>query len=119
MLSPTQRKLAENLGIKVDAKVPKLIPNLKDKKNYITHYKNLQLYVRLGLKLTKIRKIARFHQSRWLEPYMKFNCDMRRDAASAVDRTNFKFLNNSCFGRFLLNKFKQIDVKLARNLAVK
>ncbi|GBN84613.1 hypothetical protein AVEN_189046-1 [Araneus ventricosus] len=28
----------------------KLVPNLKDKKNYITHYKNLQFYLKHGLK---------------------------------------------------------------------
>ena len=31
----------------------KLIPNLGDKTKYVLHYKNLQLYFSLGMKLTK------------------------------------------------------------------
>ncbi len=35
-------------------KVEKLVPNLKDKKKYVLHHENLKLYLRLGLRLTKI-----------------------------------------------------------------
>ena len=31
----------------------KLIPNLGNKTNYVVHYKNLQLYLFLGMKLAK------------------------------------------------------------------
>ena len=34
----------------------KLIPNLGNKTNYVVHYRNLQLNLSLGMKLTKIRK---------------------------------------------------------------
>ena len=33
--------------------VKKLVPNFFDKGVYVLHYENLQLYVRLGLKLKK------------------------------------------------------------------
>jgi hypothetical protein len=39
-----------------------LIPTLKDKKNYVVHYRNLQLYIELGMKITKIHRILGFHQ---------------------------------------------------------
>ena len=38
--------------IRVDG-VKKLIPNLKDKVKYVVHYKNLQYYLSLGMKLVK------------------------------------------------------------------
>ena len=31
----------------------KLVPNLSDKAKYVLHYENLELYLRLGLKLRK------------------------------------------------------------------
>ena len=34
--------------------VPKLIPNLGDKKKYILHYENLKQYLSSGLRLTNI-----------------------------------------------------------------
>ena len=38
----------------------KLIPNLDSKNKYIVHYKNLQLYLPLEMKLTKIHKVLNF-----------------------------------------------------------
>ena len=34
-----------------------LVPNLGDKTNYVLHYRNLQLYLSLRMKLTKIHKV--------------------------------------------------------------
>ena len=48
--------------------VEKLIPNLRDKERYVLHYRNLQLYLSLGLKLKKIHRALEFSQSNWLEP---------------------------------------------------
>ncbi|GBO12764.1 hypothetical protein AVEN_231859-1 [Araneus ventricosus] len=45
-------------GIKLPS--TKLVPNLKDKKNYITYYKNLQFYSKYGLKFEKVHKILKF-----------------------------------------------------------
>ena len=33
--------------------IKKLVPNFFEKQNYVLHYDNLQLYLRLGLKLKK------------------------------------------------------------------
>ena len=52
MLSDYCKKVSDNYGIKVGY-VKKLVPNLGDKTNYIVRYKYLQLYLSLGMKLTK------------------------------------------------------------------
>ena len=53
MLSDYCKKITGKYGVKV-GDVKKLIPNLGDKTNYLVHYRNLQLYLSLGIKLTKI-----------------------------------------------------------------
>ena len=53
MLSEYCRKIADKNQIKVGS-VKKLIPNLGNKTKYVLHYKNLHLYLSLGMKLTKI-----------------------------------------------------------------
>ena len=52
MLSGYCKKIADDYKIKV-GDVMKLIPNLGGKTNYVLHYKNLRLYLYLGMKLTK------------------------------------------------------------------
>lgn len=70
-LSPYSKQLWEKLnGEKTSRiKTKKLIPSLKDKKNYVVHYRNLQLYVELGMKVSKIHRILGFHQQAWLKTY--------------------------------------------------
>ena len=48
------KKIADKYRIKV-GDVIKLAPNLGDKTNYAVHYRNLQLYLSLEMKLTKIQ----------------------------------------------------------------
>ena len=61
MLSNYCKKIADKYEIKV-GDVKQLIPNLGDKTNYVVHYRNLQLYFPLGMKLTKIHKVLKFKQ---------------------------------------------------------
>ena len=52
MLSTYFKKVAEKYNISIGL-VSKLIPTLRDKKEYVLHYRNLQLYLDLGLKINK------------------------------------------------------------------
>ena len=54
ILSKYCKKIAEKYEIKV-GDVKKLIPSLGNKTNYVVHYRNLQLYLSLGMKLKFIR----------------------------------------------------------------
>ena len=40
----------------------KLTPNLMDKSNYVVHYRNLKLYVQLGLVIKKVHRVLTFKQ---------------------------------------------------------
>ena len=52
------KKIAEKYRISIGL-VSKLIPTLRDKKEYVLHYCNLQLYLDLGLKIKKSPSSAR------------------------------------------------------------
>lgn len=68
-------------------KTQKLICSLFDKKHYILHYRNLQLYLQLGMKLSKIHRILQFDQSPWLEPYIRFNSERRKTSQSEFKKS--------------------------------
>ena len=65
MLSNYCKKIAEKYNISVGL-VSKLIPTLRDKKEYVLHYHNLQLYLDLGLKIKKVHRVLKFDESPWL-----------------------------------------------------
>ena len=77
MLSKYCTNIADEYGIKIGG-VNKLVPNLGNKSKYVLYYKNLQLRLLLGMKLTKVHRILKFKQSDWLKKYIDFNAGKRK-----------------------------------------
>ena len=111
MLSDYCQKIQAREGIKI-GQVEKLIPNLRDKERYIVYYRNLQLYLSLGLKLKKIHRALEFSQSSWLAEYIDFNTQKRAKAKNAFEQDFFKLANNSVFGKTMENKRKRCNIQL-------
>ena len=76
-LSTYQKELKTKLNVS-DDHVEKLVTDLYDKNGYVTHYRNLQLYLQLGLKLKKINKVLSFTQEPLLKDYITSNSLLRQ-----------------------------------------
>ena len=74
MLSKYCKRIADKYEIKV-GDVKKIIPDLGNKTNYVVHYRNLLLYLSLGMKLTKIHRVLKFKLSDWMKKYTNFNTE--------------------------------------------
>ena len=86
MLSKYCKQIADKYGINVGD--VKLIPNLGNKTNYVVHYRNLQLYLSLEMKLTKIHRVLKFKQSDWMKKYIDFNTEKRMNTANDLKKKN-------------------------------
>ncbi len=96
-------------------KVEKLIPNLNDKKKYVLHHENLKLYLKMGLKLTKIHRGITFEESCFMRSYINLNTNMRTKGTTDFEKDFYKLMNNSVFGKTMENVRNRVNVKLVTN----
>ena len=84
-----------------------MVSNLGNKTKYIFHYRNLQLHLSLGMKLTKIHKLLKFKHSDWMKKYIGFNIEKRTNAANSFEKDFFKLMINSVYGKTMEKIYKK------------
>ena len=99
-------------SVKCKNGVEKLIPNLRNKKKYVLHYKNLIQCLDMGLKVTRIHRGIKFVESEWMKPYIDMNTNLRTEAKNNFEKDFFKLMNNSVFGKTMENIRNRVNVKL-------
>ncbi|MES9881403.1 MAG: C2H2-type zinc finger protein [Sedimenticola sp.] len=106
MLSPYAKRIWNKLHGKTEeddlhprGKVEKLALTLEPKHNYVVHYRNLQLYLQLGMEVKQVHRILEFYQRPWMEKYISFNTEMRKKATSTFQKNFYKLMNCSVFGK--------------------
>ena len=55
----------------------KPVPNLKGKKTYLAHIKNLNQALKHGLKLKKGHQVIRFEQNYWMKLFIMLNIKLK------------------------------------------
>ena len=80
------------------------------------HYENLELHLRLGLKLKNTSYIR--IQSQWLKSYVEFNRQKRIEAEKNGDKDGkalYKLMNNTVHGKTVENLRNRIEIRLVSN----
>ena len=67
------------------------------------------------MKLTKIHKILRFKQSDWMKIYINFNTEKRKNVTNKLEKTFFKLIISSVYGKTMENLQRRISVTIVNN----
>ena len=76
------------------------MPNFFDEEKYALQYENMQLYLRLGLKLKDIHHLLELNQSRWLKLCIELNIQKRIEAEKNGNKDGkalCKLMNNPIY----------------------
>jgi len=90
----------------------KLVPNLLNKTKYVAHYRNLQLYTKHGVVITKIHRILSHTQRAWLKPWIDLCNEQQKAARSEFESDLAKLQANATFGKTMEQARNRVNVRL-------
>lgn len=100
-----------------NSKVDKLVLNLNAKKKYVLHYRTLKFILSHGMSLTRVHKVLRFKQKKWLKPFISLNHSHRLNCKNQFEKNLYKLMNNSIYGKTLENVKNRCDIRLVNSWA--
>ncbi|XP_021963595.1 uncharacterized protein LOC110859040 [Folsomia candida] len=112
-LAPHQHQQMQDFQVPESMfKNAKLVADLLPKQHYVTHYRNLKMYIKFGLVITQVHRAVKFTQRAWMKPFILSNTEMRKKAITDFEKDFFKLLNNSSFGKTIEQKRKRTSISL-------
>ena len=115
ILSEYQKYLNDKLNIKYNSTDKKLILDLLPKKNHKVYYKNLEYYLKLGIKVTKVHRILTFDEKSFLKQHIDINTELRKNSKNDLEKDLFKLMNYAIFGKSMENVLNRSNIKLINN----
>lgn len=93
----------------------KLTSTFYPRTKYLCHGLNLQLYLKLGMKLVRVHRGIKFRQQRFIKPYIEMCSERRRTAPTEAQRNMYKLLCNSLYGKLIEGFEKRMKCKFNRD----
>ena len=90
MLSPYAWFLCDHHKLKYTLKTEKLLTTFQRRSFYVLHYRNIQLYMRLGMKVMAIHLELAFCQAPYMKSYVNMNAEKRVTEKHKYNATIFK-----------------------------
>ena len=75
----------------------------------------LKFVVRMGIKVTKVRRIIKFKQDYIIRDYIELNTKLRAKAKTEPEKDIFKLMKYSMFGKSCENPLKYLEPKILTN----
>ena len=97
--------------------VDKLVPNLRNKVKDVIHHQALKQCMELRLEVTRIHRGITFEESEWLKPYIDLNTELLTKATDNFEKSFFKMMNNSVFGKTMENIRNRVNIELVSSEA--
>jgi hypothetical protein len=107
-----QLPLAPELKPPPNSKIPKLLLTHWTKQNYKIHFRLLQYFMQMGVKVTKIHRAVKFTQAPVFKKYVTYNTNKRIKSKSTFKKNFYKLKNNSLYGKTVEGVRKRKNMRL-------
>lgn len=115
-LSPTMKEVLHTLEGKEKYRDKKLVATFNKRTRYGIHFKNLKLYLQLGLKLETIHRVMKFKQKAFIAPFIEKCTRLRQSSTTKFEQDQFKKVANCVYGKTIQNVRNYIKVSLHTNV---
>jgi hypothetical protein len=96
----------------------KLLCSLYDKKNYVLNIDTLKTALSKGYELLKIHKVIKYNQKNIFKSFVEYNNEMRKNSKNEFEKSYYKLLNNSIYGKTMENVRNRNNIKICNNLNI-